>query len=504
MKQLLLTLLLLLFTILPSHAQETLALSGLWEYATADSAGYASEVALPGALRVEGDRISFRRSVYVPGIWEEKRVFLYLERPLFATRVYVNGYQVGGDSILSAPHRFDITRALKLGERNTIVISGRPTGKVTGITGLMELRAHDEQLHIRRVRVYPQPFQNIAQVEAQLEGSYYDLSYYPLQVLMQRANVDSATVTMVNYEIENRHMILNVPAGKKIDLWDEFTPNLYQIGVSAGYEYYETTFGMRELAREGEQLLINRRPLYLRGVVERHDFPEGYPPTDEGPWRTIFQHYKDCGLNLVYFADYCPTDAAFTAADKLGLMLYPADSLPMRERILDTYGDHPSLLPVLPRLQCVAEREIGKKSIETMLSKKDIPGFLLRSLPDSIDASEMHQYCSALVPLARLSKEAYALGDTLRASVECYNALYGDIKKVQASYFVCNDHNDILTSGQVYVGGVPLGPGNPMGEIVVPLEGITVPQKLTLTIVLSGNRYVNRWEFRVYDNKEKL
>ena len=43
-----------------------------------------------------------------------------------------------------------------------------------------------------------------------------------------------------------------------------------------------------------------------------------------------------------------------------------------------------------------------------------------------------------------------------------------------------------------------------MGEIVVPLEGITVPQKLTLTIVLSGNRYVNRWEFRVYDNKEKL
>ena len=82
---------------------------------------------------------------------------------------------------------------------------------------------------------------------------------------------------------------------KKIDLWDEFTPNLYQIGVSAGYEYYETTFGMRELAREGEQLLINRRPLYLRGVVERHQFSEGYPPTDEHPWQTIFQRYKDCG-----------------------------------------------------------------------------------------------------------------------------------------------------------------------------------------------------------------
>ena len=273
-------------------------------------------------------------------------------RPLFETNVYVNGYQVGGDSILSVPHRFDITKALKLGTRNTIVVSGRPKGHVVGITGLMELRSHDEDLHIRRVRVYPQPYQNIVQVETQLEGSYYDLSYYPLQVLMQRANVDSAAVTMVNYEIENRHMILNVPAGKKIDLWDEFTPNLYQIGVSAGYEYYETTFGMRELAREGEQLLLNRRPLYLRGVVERHTFSEGYPPTDERPWQTIFQRYKDCGVNLVYFADYCPTDAAFTAADKLGLMLYPADSLPMRERILDTYGDHPSLLPGTNALSC--------------------------------------------------------------------------------------------------------------------------------------------------------
>lgn len=503
MKQLLFVVL-SLFAVLPSGAQETLSLSGLWEYAKADTTGYAGETVLPGALHIEGERVSFRRSVYVPGIWDRKRIFLYLERPLFATQVYVNGRQVGSDSILSAPHRFDITKALRLGERNTIVISGQPSGKVTGITGLMELRAHDEQLHIRRVRVYPQPFQNIVQVETQLEGSYYDLSYYPLQVLMQRANVDSAAVTMINFDIENRHMVLNVPTGKRVDLWDEFTPHLYQMGVAAGEEYYETCFGMRELAREDEQLLINRRPLYLRGVVEKHVFSEGYPPTDEAPWRTIFQRYKDCGLNLVYFADYCPTDAAFTAADKLGLMLYPADSLPMRERILDTYGDHPSLLPVLPRLQQVAEQNINKKHIETLLSKVDVPGFLLPMLPDSIVASEMHQYCSALVPLARLSKDAYVVGDTLKASVECYNALYGDIKKMQATYFICGEDNAILASGMVYTGGVPLGSGNHLGEIAVPLEGIKVPQKLTLTIILSGNRYVNRWEFMVYDNKDKL
>ena len=186
MKQLLVVLL-SLFTIIPTNAQETIPISGFWEYSLADSAGYAREVTLPGVLPVEGDRISFRHSVYVPGRWDRKRIFLYLERPLFETNIYVNGYQVGGDSILSAPHRFDITRALKLGTRNTIVVCGKPKGHIAGITGLMELRSHDEDLHIRRVRVYPQPYQGIVQVETQIEGNHYDLAYYPLQVLMQRA-----------------------------------------------------------------------------------------------------------------------------------------------------------------------------------------------------------------------------------------------------------------------------------------------------------------------------
>ena len=151
MKQLLVVLL-SLFAFVPSDAQETISLSGFWEYSLADSAGYAGEVTLPGVLPVKGDRISLRHSVYVPGTWSRKRIFLYLERPLFETNVYVNGYQVGGDSILSVPHRFDITKALKLGTRNTIVVSGRPKGHVAGITGLMELRAAITTCRIIRFR----------------------------------------------------------------------------------------------------------------------------------------------------------------------------------------------------------------------------------------------------------------------------------------------------------------------------------------------------------------
>ena len=66
MKQLLVVLL-SLFAFVPSDAQETISLSGFWEYSLADSAGYAGEVTLPGVLPVKGDRISLRHSVYVPG-----------------------------------------------------------------------------------------------------------------------------------------------------------------------------------------------------------------------------------------------------------------------------------------------------------------------------------------------------------------------------------------------------------------------------------------------------
>ena len=495
--------LLSLFMLLPLSAQETVSISGMWEYAMSDSATYADEVMLPGSLPISGRKVSFRRSVYVPGTWYKQRVFLYLERPLFATTVYVNGYKIGSDSTLSTPHRFDITKALKLGERNSIVVSGRSEGKVTGITGRMELRTHSEDIHIRRVRLFPLPSQGLVQAQVQLEGSHSDLSFYPLEVLVQREDVDSASLLAIDYEIDSRLMVLNVPVADKAALWDEFNPHRYRIGISAGNDYSETVFGMRELAFSGEQLMFNNRPLYLRGVVEEHSFEGGYLPTDERAWLDIFQKYKDCGLNLVCFRGCCPTEAAFAVADKLGLYLFTDKPQPELDLIADEFGHHPSFLRIIPPLSEIAYSTDVKAKVEQNLCSPDTEGFILKGFDDRVDATQLHQFCSALVPIAHFSKTEFTSADTLMVPVECYNALYGDIQSARVSYYITGDSLQVISGGKLYEGGMPIGKNNQLGSVIVPLNSIKVPQKLTLTIVFGGNKYANRWDFWVYPPKEE-
>ncbi|MDO4993124.1 MAG: glycoside hydrolase family 2 TIM barrel-domain containing protein, partial [Prevotellaceae bacterium] len=156
-----------------------------------------------------------------------------------------------------------------------------------------------------------------------------------------------------------------IDLGDKMKLWDEFHPNLYTLEVkdSKGYTV-SSTFGMRDIKVNGMDIILNGKPIYVRGTVGNCCFPEtGYPPTDEASWERIFRKCKEYGLNTMRFHSYCPPEAAFRAADKLGFYLQPEgpswpnhgvrlsrgmaiDQYLMDEtkRMVEAYGNHPSFL----------------------------------------------------------------------------------------------------------------------------------------------------------------
>ena len=413
-----------------SFAQETVNLAGSWQLAIGDTAKYTDDVVLPGSMLTNGkgnpvtvntpwtgslydssyyynpfmeqyrrqENIKFpffltpekhyvgkawyRKSVYVPDSWKKKHVTLYLERPHIETTVYVNSQKVGSNNSLSAPHQFDVTPYIKIGERNTIEICvyngidgvrvGQDSHSVTdqtqgnwnGIVGKMELRAQPARLHIDHVTIRPKPYARNVQLDVKLSGQSPNLQFYQMEVLIQQENKDSANLYVSNYDVYSNVMQVTVPIPEKVDLWDEFHPNLYRMAISVGDDYYETTFGMREVSVEGRQIILNRRPIFLRGTVENCCFPEtGYPPTDEESWLRIFRKCKEYGLNHMRFHSYCPPEAAFVAADKLGFYLQPeGPSWPNHgvkllsgqiidqylllesKRIIDAYGHHPSFI----------------------------------------------------------------------------------------------------------------------------------------------------------------
>ncbi|HEV2763735.1 MAG TPA: discoidin domain-containing protein, partial [Pyrinomonadaceae bacterium] len=157
---------------------------------------------------------------------------------------------------------------------------------------------------------------------------------------------------------------LEVALGRGAKLWDEFNPALQKLtlrleGAQAD-DRRELTFGLVEFRTEGSDFVVNGRKTYLRGNHHGGDFPlTGHPPTDVEYWRRILRVNQQWGINHVRFHSFCPPEAAFVAADELGVYLQPEPGMwneispgtPMErmlyeetERMVRAYGNHPSFV----------------------------------------------------------------------------------------------------------------------------------------------------------------
>lgn len=283
----------------------------------------------------------YRQNTNIPREWKRNRVVLFLERPHIETTVFVNGKEVGHLMSLSVPHEYDITDYVKFGKANSIAIKiyngienvgvGQDSHSVTdqtqgnwnGIVGKIQLRS---QQSIFTVKTFP------------------DLSTGNVKVLVNDKEY--------NLKIDNPQP------------WSEFTPTLYTRSVIYCGDTIPVTFGFRNIEVKGRDIMLNGKPIYIRGTVENCNFPlTGYPPTDVESWKKIIQKCKDYGINTMRFHSYCPPEAAFIAADSLGFYLQPeGPSWPNHgvklnykqhidqylaeetKKICDYYGNHPSFV----------------------------------------------------------------------------------------------------------------------------------------------------------------
>jgi hypothetical protein len=154
---------------------------------------------------------------------------------------------------------------------------------------------------------------------------------------------------------------------KESQCWDEFSPVLYNLDVELNAktaknnfnDQQEVTFGLREFKAKGTQFNINGKRTFLRGKHDACVFPlTGYPPMTVDGWLKVFNIAKSYGINHYRFHTWCPPEAAFDAADQLGIYMEP--ELPNwanfgdpnhddfcraeGERILKTFGNHPSFV----------------------------------------------------------------------------------------------------------------------------------------------------------------
>lgn len=320
----------------------------------------------------------YQREIDIPAAWQGRRVELFLERPHWETRVWIDGRPIGRNDALHVPHCYDLGVVAPGAHRLTIRVDNRmiveighnghgvtdhTQGNWNGIAGRIELRA-TEPVWIERVDLYPVLADRVLKLRGTLRRTDGAAVVEAAEIAFagRRAR---AHVTWKGADGSFEATVSPDPADEAARrAWDEFDPVLHEVAVRlANGEEWHGRFGWRELAATPAGFTMNGRPAMLRGALECSIFPlTGHPPTDIESWRRIMRRARDYGLNHLRFHSYCPPEAAFDAADEIGIYLQvetvwanqsvkiggglPVDAWVYAEtdRILAAHGNHPSFV----------------------------------------------------------------------------------------------------------------------------------------------------------------
>lgn len=327
----------------------------------------------------------YSKEIQVPSDWDGKDYILHLERVLWDTQVWIDGQKVEGhEESLTTPHEYNLTPYLKSGCKHliTVRVDNRKRYDISvkelahaytedtqvkwnGILGDMYIEAVDK-ISIDNVQIYPDATSGKVRAVVALANTLDKAEELSLTVDVKGksdgkkyvSDKKNVTVKPGMSEIEVEYSL-----GEDAPLWNEFNPYLYTAKVDVKGKKIESgkteTFGMRHLVNEGNKLMLNGNPMFLRGTLECCIFPlTGNPPTDEESWRKLYSSAREYGMNHLRFHSWCPPEAAFNVADEMGFYIQielPVWSVTLgkdqptidflraeAKRISKEYGNHPS------------------------------------------------------------------------------------------------------------------------------------------------------------------
>lgn len=326
----------------------------------------------------------YQKEVIIPENWGGNFIGLFLERCHWESRLWVDGTEAGMQNSLGTPHRYDLTNLLTPGKHrltlcidnrvktidpgiNSHSISDHTQTNWNGVVGQMYLESRP-LVHLRDLQLFPDIHKK--ELTARIRVDNRSGKPVKISLKLQAAGPTSPESQRREFELAAGLNILKMhyPMGNDVKYWDEFHPEMYSLTAilndldSQTADTWQTTFGMREITVSGKQILVNGRPVFLRGTLECAIFPKtGYPPTEVADWLRIFQICRAHGLNHMRFHSWCPPRAAFEAADQTGFYLQVecsswanqsttlGDGKPFdqylyeeSERMVEAYGNHPS------------------------------------------------------------------------------------------------------------------------------------------------------------------
>lgn len=290
---------------------------------------------IPGAwnaatpeLRYYDGLIWFQRK-FQTAVQPGQRSFLRFEAVNYRAVVYLNGKEIGRHEGGFTPFVFEITEALRAGGDNRLVVGVDSRHDAQSIPG--EITDWDNYGGITRpVKLIQTPATFIDDVHLELNAAGKIVGSLQLNGAQAANQAVSLRIAGLALNVQAKtdaqglaRFDLAAPAGLK--RWSPESPALYEVEFSSSTDRVRDRIGFRTLAVQGNQILLNGKPVFLRGV-SIHEEEIGANPArrlNESNARALLTEVKQ-GLkgNYVRLSHYPHNETLLRLADELGLLVW--------------------------------------------------------------------------------------------------------------------------------------------------------------------------------------
>ena len=276
-------------------------------------------------------KATYSRTIEIPKQWKKAAVELFLERTK-PTWVYVDGNLVDSCNFISTPQRYILPK-LKTGKHQLDIVVDNSRGVPEQVYGSSHAYTEDTQTNWNGI------IGEISLKQVELKAG---------QKLISWERLSSKAEKGVDAEEQDAYLFDN----------DKYL--LVGMVQSESRQYTGKVLPcFRDFHIEGAHFYADGHPVFLRGKHDAAVWPlTGHVDMTVEGWMKYLGICRAYGINHVRFHSWCPPEAAFVAADSLGIYLQPElpfwgsfddkDETLMTflhqegENILREYGHHPS------------------------------------------------------------------------------------------------------------------------------------------------------------------
>lgn len=340
-------------------SRRAVSLDGMWKFcldekSEGDAAGWVD--GLPGTERIPvpasfqdfytskdvreytGD-LWYERELFIPGEWEGKRVFVRFGSATHRAQVYVNGVMVAQHEGGFLPFCADVTDVVRYNAANRLVVKVNNELRVTNIpcgttvtlsNGKKMAKPYFDFFNYaglqRSVHLIALPMECVFDLDLTYEIGGTDARiFYRITttgehpVLLSLWDEDGKQAAYA----EGKEGVLEVKGAR---LWQVRDAYLYRLVIrivdeAEVVDEYEQEIGIRTVEVKGKDILINGKPVYLRGFGKHEDSDVVGRGFHMGIMKRDFELMKWIGANSFRTSHYPYSEEVYQMADREGFLI---------------------------------------------------------------------------------------------------------------------------------------------------------------------------------------